>query len=951
MPVRLIYLLLVFNVFFNYSLSAQNHGDYVLFNSGNDAFTLVSDNYAVPILVSPSDFAGVRKVAGHLQNDLLKVTAKKPELKISDKFSGKHALIIGTLGESTLIQQLVDNGKLDATLLTGKWEKFITTTIRNPFEGVESALLIAGSDKRGTIYGIYDLSRQIGVHPWHFWADIPAQKHDAIYIKPGIHTIGEPKVKYRGIFINDEAPALSGWAYETFGGFNAQFYEHVFELILRNKGNYLWPAMWGRMFYLDDPNNADLADEYGIVMGTSHHEPLTRAHAEWNKLGTGDWNYHTNSEELTEFWRKGMERMGDTETIVSIGMRGDGDEPMTEGTAIELLEDIVDRQREIIAETTGKPAEETPQMWALYKEVQEYYEKGMRVPDDVTLLLCDDNWGNIRKLPELDAPERSGGYGIYYHFDYVGGPRNYKWINTNQIERTWEQMGLAYQHGVDRVWIVNVGDIKPMELPTQFFLDFAWNPEAIEAKDLPDYYIEWAKEIFGSDQADEIAEMMQHYTKYNARRKPELLSPETYSLHDFNEANRVVNEYSSLVEKAKNIQKSIPKNLQDAYYQLVLFPVEASANLNELYVATAKNRIYAQQGRASTNQYAEKVEALFEKDAALTKLYHEELADGKWNHMMSQTHIGYTYWQQPEKNSIPETQTLALAEKGEMGIAIPGSVEWWPKTNSKANLPVFDSFNDPTYTIDLFNRGSEPFNYKIKNKPEWVILSKSKGKVNEQSTLDISINWTKAPLGASEASFQIEGGGSKVEIFIPTHKISDLPGVGFVESNGYVSIEAKNFIKQVESDKAEWVVVPNLGKTGSGVIYQPRTISQDKISQMSPRLEYKLNILTEGEVKVHFYFSPTLNYKEGDGLRYGIGFNNEEPQIMNVHEDNSSKNWNESVANNIKVSTSLHTILKGNQTLKYYLIDNGLVLQKIVVDTGKVQQTYLGPPESFLFKE
>ncbi len=948
---RSTYLIIAVNFILSFTAFSQKNEDYVVFKSEANAFSIVSNDIAVPILVSPSDFAGVKKVASHLQRDIYSVTGQEPDMAFTNTTTGKSAVIIGTLGKSALIQQLVDNGKLDTSHIAGKWEKFIITEVKNPFEGVESALIIVGSDKRGTIYGMYDLSRQIGVHPWYFWADIPAEKHSEIFVKKGAHTLGEPKVKYRGIFINDEAPALSGWAYENFGGFNSQFYEHVFELILRNKGNYLWPAMWGRMFYVDDPKNAAVAEEYGIVMGTSHHEPLTRAHAEWNKYGEGDWNYNTNPENLEAFWREGMERMEDTETIVSIGMRGDGDEPMTEGTAIELLEEIVAKQREIIAETTAKPVEKTPQMWALYKEVQDYYEKGMRVPDDVTLLLCDDNWGTIRKLPELDAPERKGGYGIYYHFDYVGGPRNYKWINTNQIERTWEQMNLAYQHGVDRVWIVNVGDIKPMEFPTQFFLDYAWNPEAIGAEDLTKYYHDWVSDIFGADQAKDIADIMKKYTQYNARRKPELLSPETYSLQHYNEANRVVNDYNALVEKAKSVEKSIPQNLKDAYYQLVLFPVEASANLNELYVVTAKNRWYAQQGRSATNQYAEKVKILFEKDSALTEFYHNELSDGKWNHMMSQTHIGYTYWQQPEKNSIPETQTITVAEKGEMGITIPESGEWWPKESSKAVLPVFDAFTNPTYSIEIFNRGNKPFQYKIKNKPAWISLSKPKGKVIDQTTIEIMIDWKKAPKGETESSFEIEGAGSKVKVFVPIHNLSDLPDIGYLEANGYVSMEAENFIKKVESDKAEWVLVPNLGRTKSGVIYQPRSKEPSKITEFSPRLEYKLNTLTGKKVKVHLYFSPTLNYKEGEGLHYGIGFNDEEPQIINVHQDKSDKNWNESVANNIKVSTSLHTVSKGHHTLKYYLVDSGLVLQKIVIDTGGLQETYLGPAESYFIAE
>jgi len=414
--------------------------------------------------------------------------------------------------------------------------------------------------------------------------------------------------------------------------------------------------MWGNAFNDDDTLNPVLADKYGIVMGTSHHEPLTRAHDEWRRYGKGKWNYDSNEVNLQKFWRDGIKRMGSRENIVSIGMRGDGDEPMSQGTAIALLERIVKDQRQIITEETGKDASATPQLWALYKEVQEYYDKGMRVPDDVTLLLCDDNWGNIRKLPKLTDKPRTGGYGIYYHFDYVGGPRNYKWINTSQIERTWEQMHLAYEYGVDKIWIVNVGDLKPMEFPINFFLDYAWKPQNWTADKLPAYYTQWAEKQFGTQYAKEIGDILAKYTKYNSHRKPELLSPETYSLANYGEAGGVVKEYNDLLAKAEKINKSLAAEYKDAFYELVLHPVQASANLNELYVTVAQNRQYAKKGYIEANALAEKAKQLYINDSLITNYYNDTLAGGKWSHMMDQTHIGYTYWQQPDKNKMPEVK-------------------------------------------------------------------------------------------------------------------------------------------------------------------------------------------------------------------------------------------------------------------------------------------------------
>jgi hypothetical protein len=386
------------------------------------SFPIVANNNAATLYVDVNDYAVVKKTTELFQQDIQKVSGKTASI-VNKITSSTNLIIIGTVGKSALVDQLIQQRKLNVDSLKNKWEAYQVQVVKNPVKGVEQALVIAGSDRRGTAYGVFELSAQMGVSPWHYWADVPAKKKNEIYYTGG-YQYDAPVVKYRGIFINDEAPALSGWSKEKFGGFNHLFYEKVFELILRMKGNYLWPAMWGSAFNDDDTLNPVVADQYAIVMGTSHHEPLIRAHDEWRRYGKGKWNYDSNATNLQAFWKDGIKRMGNRENIISIGMRGDGDEPMTRGTAIALLERIVKDQREIIAQGTGKPASATPQLWALYKEVQDYYDKGMRVPDDVTLLLCDDNWGNIRKLPKPADKPHAGGYGIYYHYDYVGGPRN-----------------------------------------------------------------------------------------------------------------------------------------------------------------------------------------------------------------------------------------------------------------------------------------------------------------------------------------------------------------------------------------------------------------------------------------------------------------------------------------------------------------------------------------------
>src|SRR5450432_1791414 len=688
MKKKIIFGILVF--LYTAQLPAQD----IIIRTQKDAgfFPVVSASGPTAIYVDKKDHWLMQKVAELLQQDIEMITGEKPRILDVMPASADQLIIIGSMDSSDIIRTLAAENKIHTITLKGQWEKFQFQTLDKPVKGIQRALIIAGSDKRGTAFGVLEMSKHMGVSPWYWWADVPAKKKKEVYIKKGLFIYGSPSVKYRGIFINDEAPAFSGWAKEKFGGLNHQVYEKVFELLLRLKANYLWPAMWGNAFNDDDSLNPLLAQKYGIVMGTSHHEPMLRAQQEWKRYGRGPWNYDSNEINLKAFWKKGIEQMDSHESIVTIGMRGDGDKPMTEGSNIALLERIVHDQREIISGVTHKPVSATPQLWALYKEVQDYYDKGMTVPDDVTLLLCDDNWGNIRKLPKLTDALRAGGYGIYYHFDYVGDPRNYKWVNTNSVPRVWEQMNLAYQYGVDRIWIVNVGDIKPMELPIQFFLDFAWDTKKWNADNIIHYTREWAKELFGSRFAADIAEIVSAYTKYNNRRKPELLEPSTYSIINYREAETVEATYSQLALKAEKIYNEISAEYKNAYYQLILYPVKACANLNKLYVSTAYNRLYAEQGRASTNAFADSVKKFFDEDAALSKYYNMVMSDGKWNHMMDQTHIGYTYWQQPEKNVMPKTEYIQLPQTAEMGLAIEGSASWWPKDTSQAMLPEFDSF-------------------------------------------------------------------------------------------------------------------------------------------------------------------------------------------------------------------------------------------------------------------
>ncbi|HEV7783233.1 MAG TPA: glycosyl hydrolase 115 family protein [Chitinophagaceae bacterium] len=807
------------------------------------------------IYTDTADHGLIQVAARLLQSDIEKVTGAKPSIIHQLDKPYPNIILIGTCDRSYLLKKLIEEKKINCKTISGKWEAYQLQNIEAPYGHMDNIFVIAGSDRRGAAYGVFEFSRQIGVSPWYWWADVPVQKKERLYIRKNTFITDAPRVKYRGIFINDEAPALSNWSKEKFGGFNHRFYEKVFELMLRLKSNYIWPAMWGNAFYDDDSLNIKTAEEYGIVIGTSHHEPLMRAHDEWRRYGNKQkWNYDSTETGLKEFWRGGMQR-ATNEKIVSVGMRGDGDEPMSRKTATALLERIVKDQRQIIENVTGRPANETPQLWALYKEVQDYYDKGMRVPDDVTLLLCDDNWGNIRKLPKPGEKPRKGGYGIYYHFDYVGGPRNYKWVNTNPIPRVWEQMHMAWEYNARQIWIVNVGDIKPMEFPISFFLDYAWNPEKIGADDLQKYTEQWAEAQFGKEHAKDIADILAKYAKYNSRRKPELLDANTYE--PYNEWPEIVEEYAILNERAEKIYSLLSPEYKDAFFQLVLHPVKACTNLNALYHAVSINRTFAAEKFIGANEYADKAKQYYINDSLITLQYHA-LQSGKWNHMMSQTHIGYTYWQQPPQQTMP-----------------------------------------------------------------WVKY------VSKDSTEEVFDTAMKLPVADYPANL-------KKNIFY--------------ESDAYVSIEADHFTKAANAKGISWKILPDHGRTGSAITSFPVTAPAQIPSPGSPRVEYEFYTYSKDSCTLQAYFSPTLNFHNTPGgLQYAISIDDEKPQIVSINNDDTATGrgiWSKWVSENIIIKTTSHKIMKpGKHTIKYWMVNSGVVLQKLVIGFG-IKPRYLGPPET-----
>jgi hypothetical protein len=972
---------------------------YVDFSPLPGAFPLVQKT-AAPLVVDAQDWPGVLRATRDLQADIERVSGVRPEIATGTPAPAAVLVIVGTLGRSPLIDGLVRRGALDCGAIAGRWEAFLRAVVSHPLPGVERALVIAGSDKRGTIYGIYDLSEQIGVSPWYWWADVPVVHRDALFVKPGRFVQGPPAVRYRGIFLNDEAPDLTNWVTAKYGSvppradppipggvanYNHLFYARLFELVLRLRGNYLWPAMWHNAFNEDDPENPRLADEFGVVLGTSHQEPMLRAQEEWDRryLKTvGHWNYATQPDVLEQFWREGIRRNRAFESIITLGLRGANDTPMAPGGPAanrELLEKIVGVQRNILREEMNPDVTRVPQLWCLYKEVQEFYDAGMRVPDDVTLLWCDDNWGNLRRLPTAEARPRGGGAGIYYHFDYHGGPRSYQWINTSPIAKIWDQMTLARQYGADRIWIVNVGHFKGYEFPLEYFMHLAWDPDRWTNDNINEYTRLWAGREFGPTYANDIAEIVSRYTKYNGRRKPELLAPDTYSLVDDQEAEAVVADFKAITAKAEEIYRLLPADARDAFYELVLFPTKASALVNELYLAAGKNALYARQGRASTNDWAAETRALFQVDTDLMDYFNRTLAGGKWNHFMDQPHIGYTTWRDPPRNNLDAIKLaeIAVPDTAAMGVAVEGSDAVWPGTQGDPVLPKFDAFNRQRHYIEVFNKGKAPLDFTAVASATWIVLNetrdavgkprslwaklfpsvaKIRGTVGKDQRLWVGVDWNRAPKGAASGTVKVTGANSdatiKVETFNPIEVARDSLQ-GFVEGEGFVSIEAEHYAGKTDAGSSRWIRIEDYGHTLSAM---RATASVDAPSATpgkdSPCLDYRMYLFSTGRVEVTAILAPTLNFIPRRGLCLAVSFDDELPQMVTLVPgdyiaQHGNMDWEKCVGDNARPVRTTHTLTKpGYHTLKIWMVDPGVVLEKLVVNLGGLKPSYLGPPES-----
>ncbi|KAK6465686.1 hypothetical protein DFJ63DRAFT_310772 [Scheffersomyces coipomensis] len=968
----------------------------IFFNSSEkDLLSLYSNHQPATLFLDQSDWPGVIKAGLDLSDDFKKVTGDAlPVFNYTSNIcTSVHgnvntAIIVGTLGNSSFIDSLVSSNKLNVTEIEGKWESYISQVIENPAPCIQNALVIVGSDKRGSIYGLYDVSEQIGVSPWYWFADVVPANHNEIYVSKSIVKVqGEPSVKYRGLFLNDEQPSLGGWVQAKYpeGLYNSyfvhEFYVNLFELLLRLRANLLWPAMWASMFGVDDPENQYWANYYGIVMSTSHTEPLMRATNEWTTFGNGSWDYSTNKDNIVEFWRQGIIRSKPYDNMWITGMRGFGDTPITGGVEVGLLENVITTQRELLSEYfNGTDITDIPQAWCLYKEVQAYYQEGMQVPDDITLLWVDDNYGNVRRLPVANETYRAGGAGMYYHFDYVGDPRDYKWINTISLEKTWEQMHLTYEREAKNYWILNVGDLKPLEVPIEYFFSMAYDMDSWgQINTVMNWTVAWAGREFGAyyDDVEEIADIMDLYGFYASRKKYELLNTTTYSIYNYNEAATVLEQWSNLTDRAWAVYNKLPKDVQPSFFEFILHPVVAGYTVYDIQLSAGKNNLYAGQRRNQANYLAQYVQQRFQDDANWKNEY-DTLLDGKWVHMMDQTHLGYDYWQQPMRDTLPPLAYLQIGEDnlaGSMGLtveqsegSVPGDDQYnaVAYSNNTLVLPVLDPYTKSRY-IEVFNRGIFDVFFNATPENDYVTVTPSEGVILATNTsiwnsifLEVTVDWDNAPDGYNIDYIDISSNSSygffgEPQVHLPINKTSAPTNyTGFIESAQEISIEAGHFSNNVSNNDTYYVEIDRYGRTLSGVTLFPVTADSQEATDDASYLEYNFYSFTVPQygTNITVYTSPSLNANPYRPLRYAIAVDDEEPQEIQIVIDPTDPTampagWETAADDGVWIHNTTHTFDGGEHVLKLWALEPAVVFQKVIVDFGGVVPSFLGPPETY----
>lgn len=927
---------------------------------GQASFPLFEGKKAAPLFYDSSDFEVVKEVVNLFAEDVKSVTGVKPKVHSKGNINAKHAIIAGTLGHSQLIDNLIASGKLNADPIRGGWEQFLIKTLDQPLPGVEKALVIAGSDRRGTAYGLFTLSESLGVSPWTWWADVPVKKQKALFVPATDFASKTPSVKYRGIFINDEGWGITPWAGKTYDtdlkDIGPKTYAKVFELLLRLKANMLAPAMHPSSGAFNKyPENKVVADKYGIIMTSSHCEPLLFNNTtEWDKPTMGEWNYATNKDGIMKILDKRVSENAPYENVYTIAMRGIHDAGMVgipKERQGEMLEIVMKDQRSLLSKYIDKPLEEIPQIFVPYKEVLNIYEEGLDVPEDITIVWPDDNFGYIKRLSNASERKRKGGAGVYYHLSYLGEPHDYLWLNTTPPALMYEELRKAYDTGAQRYWLLNVGDIKPGELGIQLFADMAWDMDRFSYENINDFQVRFLTRIFGGEYEAELKDIMSTYYRLAFQRKPEamgwgwewnkadqreIVHDTDFSFLNYNEAENRLAEYDRIQHKAKQIWEGLDAAYKPAFYELLYYSVAGASLMNKKMLTAQKNRWYANQRRAATNKMAERTQAYQDSIQIITDHYNRQL-NGKWNHMM-EVPPGWVATYQ----NLPPVTTIPVPEKAEMGLFVPGSNPEYGCSNVYT-LPCFNPYSKKKYAIEIYNKGRLPFDWEATTAQSWIKLSQTKGRVEYEDRLEVSIDWAQAPIGERiSGEIRLAGAGKEENVFVSlfnpaSPRPEELKGMYF-EENGYVSMDPSNFQRKNANEGSEIQVIEGLGYENSCL--QLGTVT----STSRGSVEYDFYTFNSGPALLHIFALPLFALDTNSETKYGVMLDDGLMKRPETASREYSNSWKENVIRNNAIYTTTVVIDKpGKHTLKVFTDNPGVIIQKIIIDTGGLKKSYLGP--------
>lgn len=942
-----------------------------------NSFSVYSETRMASVYYDTNDFRTVGIAADLLAGDIKMVTGHRPDL-ISDYASlTDYVIIIGSVQKCSLIQDLVKSDKIHADSLDGQWESYLIKTVSKPWPGINQALIIAGSDRRGTAYGVFEVSKTIGVSPWYWWADVTPEKRTNLMIESIDYLSEAPSVKYRGIFLNDEDWGLQPWAAKTYeretGDIGPNTYAKIFELLLRLKGNLIWPAMHNctRAFY-HYPENRVVADNYGIIVGSSHAEPMLRDNVdEWNVRTMGDFNYVTNRQQVYNYWLQRAEESKNYENIYTVGMRGIHDSGMegvsSMGDKITILEKIITDQREILEKAVKRDVTKVPQAFIPYKEVLEIYDNGLKLPADITIVWPDDNYGYIRRLSDINEQSRSGGGGIYYHLSYWGRPHDYLWLSTTHPLLIWEELQKAYQSKCDRIWVFNVGDIKPAEYNIQLAMDMAWNMKAFsEPQNTWEHMSNWLGKIFGHTRGDKMAAIMREYYSLAFERKPEFMGwnqTEPTRVTNFSrynhfyyndEAKRRLNRYNSISEMSGSLKMSVPENRRDAFFELVYYPVICSALMNKKFLYHEKACIYASQFRSSSNDYALMSRQAYDSIYLLTDYYNHKLINGKWKYMMSMNPRNLPVF------DCPMTPQWEVPDTSDWGICIEGYEDERPLENMYGSrLPDFNPGGTTGYFIDVFLTGTKDVKWLATSSEPWIRLSQTSGILKnefleKEKRIWVGIDTFQAPRNkilSGNITFKGENREFTVPVLALNQEINDFSG--FIECDGYISLDAENFTKKIEPGGYKWLILNGLGYSGKSLMISCNNIqwnNKTRILNDKPAVEFDFYTFSAGDAHVNVYCLPSHPLDTSFRMRIALSVDDAKEQVFDYCTFGRSETWKQNVLGNMTAVHAKYKIpVSGKHTLKITALDPGVVIDRIIIDLGDLKRGYSAIPETKLF--